>query len=226
MENASKALLIAAGIFIGIIAVSLIMLGYRNISDYYNAKEDAKEFEQMGAFNKQYVAYNRDDVRGSDLLSLINKILDFNRIQNEELINIEITIPNIDEARMFYFSGTLNSEKIISIGYKYTHRNIDTKLLVHANNIENKYTQALAVKLSANVSTLMGGNSLKTPQDLLEEYNIDPSDYGGIGQIESDILKYYQYQQFKRAHFSCEKLSYNGNGRVESLEFKFTGKFE
>ena len=36
MENATKALLIAAGVLIGIIILSMLLLGYNQISNYYN----------------------------------------------------------------------------------------------------------------------------------------------------------------------------------------------
>lgn len=35
MENATKALLIAAGVLIGIIILSMLLLGYNQISNYY-----------------------------------------------------------------------------------------------------------------------------------------------------------------------------------------------
>ena len=78
MENASQALLIAAGILIGLILITMIIYGYDQISNYYNTKEQVKVLEQLSDFNKQYDSYNRDDVRGSDILSLINKIIDYN----------------------------------------------------------------------------------------------------------------------------------------------------
>lgn len=39
MENATKALLIAAGVLIGIIILSMLLLGYNQISNYYQQGE-------------------------------------------------------------------------------------------------------------------------------------------------------------------------------------------
>ena len=78
MENASKALLIAAGILIGLILITMIIFGYNQISSYYTNREEVKQSEQLAEFNKQYIGYDREDVRGSDLLSLVNKIIDYN----------------------------------------------------------------------------------------------------------------------------------------------------
>ena len=45
-------------------------------------------------------------------------------------------------------------------------------------------------------------------------------------QIRNDVYKYYEYIQFKRAHFDCEKVEYNNEtGRITKMKFKFNGKF-
>ena len=78
MENASKALLIAAGIMIGLIVITMIAYAHGKISNYYESKELTLQSEQLADFNKQFLGYNRADVRGSDLISLVNKIIDYN----------------------------------------------------------------------------------------------------------------------------------------------------
>lgn len=228
MENASKALLIAAGILIGLILITMIIYGYSQISSYYKAKEENREIEQLVDFNKQYIPYNRDDVRGSDLLSLVNKIIDYNvqKIDNmnEENIDISIKINNIKD---FYYKYDEN-KRVTLIKANYTQDNINNDLIKPANEIESDYPQGMATKLAANMSTLMGENSLKSKKDLLVELKImdkddrNPDDFVN----NNDILKYYQYQQFKRAHFNCKNLTYNEQGRVKSFTFEFNGKFE
>lgn len=226
MENASKALLMVAGIFFGLLIITTVLFMHGRISDYYESKETNKKTEQLATFNKQYSSYNRTDVRGSDLLSLINKIIDFNsnKDDGEEEIKIRIKIPNIDNAKLFYYQyGNLNYESnnitLIEIDKTYTHKNIKNSFLNEANSIESKYPRGVAEKLSANLSTLMGQNSLKTREQLLKQLNITSVD-------NNDILKYYQYQQFKRAHFDCTSLEFTKNGRVEIIRFQFNGKFE
>lgn len=228
MENASKALLIAAGILIGLILITMIIYGYSQISSYYKAKEENREIEQLVDFNKQYIPYNRDDVRGSDLLSLVNKIIDYNVQKtdnmNEENIDISIKINNIKD---FYYKYDEN-KRVTLIKANYTQDNINNDLIKPANEIESDYPQGMATKLAANMSTLMGENSLKSKKDLLVELKImdkddrNPDDFVN----NNDILKYYQYQQFKRAHFNCKNLTYNEQGRVKSFTFEFNGKFE
>lgn len=226
MENASKALLIAAGILIGLIVITMIIYAYGQVSNYYTTKEETKKSEQLAEFNNQYIGYNRKDVRGSDLLSLVNKIIDYNQPKindvNDEKIKISINIGNVEE---FYFDYS-NNKNVKLIEPSYTEATINNKLVAPANTIEGRYSQALAIKLSSKISTLMGENSRQTPEQLFTELKINASDYaGGIQQIQNDILKYYQYVQFKRAHFDCTNLTYK-DGRVKSFTFVFNGTFE
>jgi len=78
MENASKALLIAGGVLFAIIILSLVVMSFNNLSDYYNKNSESTRVEQITKFNNEYTGYIRNDVRGSDLLSLVNKIVDYN----------------------------------------------------------------------------------------------------------------------------------------------------
>lgn len=49
--------------------------------------------------------------------------------------------------------------------------------------------------------------------------------YNEIAEYEEDVLKYYEYIQFKRAVFNCTGLQYdNTTSRVNEMEFTFTGK--
>ena len=47
MENATKALLIAAGVLIGIIILSMLLLGYNQISNYYQQQSDNLSLKQI-----------------------------------------------------------------------------------------------------------------------------------------------------------------------------------
>ena len=98
MENASKALLIAAGIMIGLIVITMIVYAHHKVSNYYRSKELTLESEQLADFNEQFLGYNRADVRGSDLISLVNKIIDYN-VDDMNFVNdekIEVVTKQID----------------------------------------------------------------------------------------------------------------------------------
>lgn len=84
MENASKALIMAGSVLIAIIIISCLVLMINNLSTYQGLQTQSEEVAQIEKFNNQYIIYNRDDVRGSDLYSLMNKVIDYNIRQSTE----------------------------------------------------------------------------------------------------------------------------------------------
>ena len=79
MENASKALIIAGGVLVSIIILSLLVTFYSSIRNLQETKQDVEASEQSIEFNKQYDAYYKDKIYGSEFLSLINKVCDYNK---------------------------------------------------------------------------------------------------------------------------------------------------
>lgn len=84
MENATKALLIAAGVFLAIMLLSLLVVGYNRISNFYSQQSQLRVEEQADKFNKQFQGYNRENIRGSELISFMNKVIDYNASQSYE----------------------------------------------------------------------------------------------------------------------------------------------
>ena len=233
MENATKALLIAAGIFFAMMIISVAILGFQNITNYYLEREKNKETEQLAKFNKQYSNYNRDDVRGSDLISLVNKIIDYNKANEDDpaIEPIEIIIePLVDED--FYYDYDDHNEpdmKLLKLNVAYEEPTTDTNksilsLLEKVDQIEGKYPKGKANKLANNITVLFitDENQIRNRKDYLEDLKV--TDTGD--ELTNDILKYYQYVQFKRAHFDCKQLTYTNDGRVKKFVFEFNGEFE
>lgn len=79
MENATKALLMAGGLLISILVVGLLVIGYRSISDYQQSASNIKKDQQLSSFNQNFTQYVRDDLVGTDVISLVNKIADYNK---------------------------------------------------------------------------------------------------------------------------------------------------
>ena len=63
MENATKALLIAAGVLIGIIILSMLLLGYNQISNYYQQQSDNLSLKQIVELNKKFTNYDGKTIR-------------------------------------------------------------------------------------------------------------------------------------------------------------------
>lgn len=98
MENASKALLIAGGVLIALMILGALLLMFNNLSAYQDYNDQTTKEAQIIKFNNQFDTYNRDNVRGSDLYSLLNKVIDYNRRKS--------------------FAGTGSSDQGQEIGYE------------------------------------------------------------------------------------------------------------
>ena len=72
MENASKALLMAAGVLIALIIIGALLLMFNNLSNYQETNTQNTRESQIVEFNKQFETYDRNDVRGNELISLTN----------------------------------------------------------------------------------------------------------------------------------------------------------
>lgn len=116
MENASKALMMAGGMLIAVMVISLLVLFFNNIREWQGIDDSGEELEQMVEFNKQYEVYARN-VYGSELLSIANKVADYNKRQAEAKgyvpIEVQVTISkkNIDDE--FFTKGTYTSLELI-----------------------------------------------------------------------------------------------------------------
>ena len=97
MENASKALIMAGSVLIALIIISLLVAFFGQLRNLQNTTDDVEKEEQVYEFNKQYDVYARN-VYGSELLSLANKIIDYNKTESENdgytKIELYITIKN------------------------------------------------------------------------------------------------------------------------------------
>ena len=77
MENASKAIIMAGGILIGVIILSVLVLVFRSIGDVYEEQGEALSEEQLEKYNRQFNTFDKS-LYGSELLSLKNLLEDYN----------------------------------------------------------------------------------------------------------------------------------------------------
>ncbi|MBQ2835546.1 MAG: hypothetical protein IJE68_01760 [Clostridia bacterium] len=156
MENASKALLIAAGIFLAIMIVSLLVVLYNDISSYYTQKHEATLIEQTTKFNAKFENYHRNNIRGSDLISLMNKIIDYNATEsyfdetNYERIKVTITLGNEEVLEGFKtgYEGKRNQYLMSSVITNTTGDNwVSDKKLIAITNTPSEMCQIASAKL-------------------------------------------------------------------------------
>lgn len=136
MENAVKALLIAAGMFIALLLISLIVILYNDVSEYYASQHENKELEQVAEFNAKFENYNRKNVRGSDLLSLMNRVIDYNASESYvedksyEKIKVTITLGGEDIRSQFKYETTDSTS---------TNKYLDKDIITNKNGAGTKW---------------------------------------------------------------------------------------
>lgn len=172
MENASKALLMAAGVLLVMLIIALIMFGMRTVSNYYKAQDEIAFNENVAKFNAQFEVYNRDNVSGYELVSLANNVADYNtRYSNAEgarndegykPIDITITFKNDYDRNSLSYDE--NPAKLFTSNIMSTNANTNNtsrtknfiQVLNEANGIEAMYGDSNdgATKVAKNLGNI------------------------------------------------------------------------
>ena len=84
MENATKALLIAAGVLIGIMVLSLGVSLYVSLGGYVDSTKEQLEANEIAKFNTQFLKYDSINVGIQDVVTVANMAYE----NNKELGNI------------------------------------------------------------------------------------------------------------------------------------------
>ncbi len=117
MENASKALIIAGGVLISIIAISLFTYMYGSISTLVSSSETDYQAEEIATFNSGFEAYNKKLMYGTDVISVMNKAIDNNS-------NYKVTSPGEEYYVDIYFTI---SEKLCIVKDRYEYDEVNKR---------------------------------------------------------------------------------------------------
>ena len=238
MENVSKALMMAGGLLISLMVISLIVVLWGQLSGYFTEDSKATVVEQDTKFNAQFENYNKKSIGGYDLISVMNKIIDYNRtaadIKNYDRIKIKIKL----NGRNFQYNGDTGTNIFKN---KDTLSNIDKDTdIEEISNLSTNLVEDLSkagVEADDTKLQLLSANIANIVDDKVDEetrtkklksiFGDKIADSNGkisenkISKIKSATMQYYQYIQFKRAMFTCTDVKYNQqNGRVNEMDFE------
>lgn len=73
MENATQAILIAGGVLLGILTITLLVYMLSTISTMGNAQQQTEEVQRLAEWNSEWEAYNKKLLYGTEVLTVINK---------------------------------------------------------------------------------------------------------------------------------------------------------
>ena len=205
MENAAKALQIAAGVLISLLVISALVYGYTQLSNLKQMEEDNEGIQKATEFNLSYEVYNRSGVYVSELLSLANKIEDYNIKQAQEqgyqVVTLSVTL-----------TPPINAQV-------YTTTTYDANTLTQCyDELWSKIRTANETVKGKSISYWAGSSS-----ELRRTFNATTSPT--LEQMTEKIRKYNalvsERDDISRLTFKCTNVQYDdNNGRILSMRFQ------
>lgn len=90
MENATKALLIAAAVLIAVLIISLGVIVYDKASEAVTGAGDLSEY-QTKQFNEKFTKYQSENATGADVNAMLTTVFNHNNSQADEDTCVEVT---------------------------------------------------------------------------------------------------------------------------------------
>lgn len=175
MENASKALIMAGSILISIIIISLLVLGYNQMSQLEQTRQDAEEADKLSEYMRRFEQFNREVVYGSELLSLGNLQQDYAAFVariDEGYEPVEVTVEitkEIPDSRGYFETGTYTIQEL-----SRQQDDIEDDIAVY--EVQNSDYNNRSVRFY----------SQKSYREIAMDFG-----YEGKNQIPSDVADYY-----------------------------------
>ncbi len=205
MENATKALEMAASVLIGMLIIGALVFLYTKINQTKQTEQDALSTKQASDFNKKFEGYNKNGLYGSEILSLANLIEDYNKKEANEVkgyqpVELSVTIKGISGAQVFT-TTTYNSSNFTS---KYSE-------LSEKITKANKTFKGKKVSYWANSSSELRYNFSDSTNPTLSKMQEYIKDYNTLVTEQEDVA---------RKIFKCTKVEHNkNNGRITKMYY-------
>ena len=227
MENASKALLMAGGILLALIVVSGLILMWSQISAFYADNSGQGKEEQIIKFNQEFATYDRQNVRGSDLISLVNKVVSYNKKKDNYNDNVQIEDINIKID--FHSASTKLTNHFFNAACKYDshldfYNDINDGII-----LDKDYGVSTMEKLSSNLEGIIDPSKYRTvdgrPGNFTDQKEVikdiigrDISG-GRVNELIDKIKEYRDYSTFKNLKFDCIGTDYK-DGQIILMSFE------
>lgn len=130
MENASKALIMAAGVLLAVMILAIVVYFFSTLSVFPNSDDEVTQIEQITAFNLEYEVYDKKIMYGVDVISALNKaksnnekyvegnFLSGDKSGTEFYVDIGVTLKeDIKESLLVYHIYTNSVGKVMETSY-------------------------------------------------------------------------------------------------------------
>ncbi|MBR3132797.1 MAG: hypothetical protein IKG42_01770 [Clostridia bacterium] len=221
MEDASRALLIAAGVLITVLLLAMLLFVRNSISEYKSAENEAELIKQNKEFNSKYEAYNKSFMYGTDIISVVGMAADNNRYYYNEYEDS----PDLAEDYFIDIEIQIGSAGIVGRRIEYVYDSAEKKYKykgTYNTDPNNSIRSESKITLKGSSESGSYGNKYNPIQfeDLVKRADSNPtkkyaSDY------KSYSITYSWVNDFRRRAFLCEGVEYNGiTGRVRKMIFR------
>lgn len=203
MENATRALTIAGGVLIAIMVIGALLFMFQSSQSFLSQDEELKKIQQITKFNREYESYEKKLLRGTEVISVINKAIANNQKyeKDDEIYDIDV---------QFELLTAIN------------------KTTVKFVNGEKKVTKETQEFGAAKVYRIKDNKSSDRVNEEIKEFIRIGSEQGKEGYTTIEYkdernytIEYNGFTDFKRKIFKCTEIGYNSiTGRVNLIKFE------
>lgn len=185
MENAAKALEIAAGVLIGVILLTVIAYFFSSISIFPQEESNRESAEQLSKFNLEYEVYDKKAMYGADVISCLAKA----QSNNEKYVEGGSFITGNKYGEAYWINVYIDIDKSLSeelIVYKYD--NAQKVIAFDVAKVDGKLGGITPYKMS-EVGFIFGSDAYTT---FNEDTELGPqsAELTGAGYINKDEVVY------------------------------------
>ncbi len=212
MENATKALEIASGVLIALMVLGLVVIAYNRLANEKREEYEVTAIEQATNFNVEYEYYNKQGLYGTELLSLANKMENYNKKYNEsegyQRIEMTVSLKAMVGNIKYFTAGSGLSSSDLTSRYASLTKDINKtgKTILTSRETNEKKTIAEWSKLNS------GTINAKLSSSDIEKINA----YRDLVDEQTGVA---------RKTFNCTKVEYDkSNGKITKMTFEDTSK--
>ena len=119
MENATKALLIAAAVLVAILIISLGIGIFNTASEQAESAGNLSEYE-IKTFNDKFKKYEGTNRTGSDVNSLLDTVFNHNNSQEDTSTCVQVVVSAVDGHAGVAKSNTITASPVkVPLGARY-----------------------------------------------------------------------------------------------------------
>ena len=213
MENASKALIIAGEVLLGVLLLALIVFVFGRLGNVELARQESEEQAQVVEYNKEFESYNRKDLLGNDIISIINKVEDYNKreAKNKSYKAIELNVNLV--------IGITGTNDFTAGNYNFDL--IRTKY----NNVNNKIQNLLKEKYNGKDISYYASQTSDVLESVCQNLKNSQNQTVSYDTIKKKVDEYNLYssvlKEFKKKKFRCSNVDYDKTtGRISLMKFE------